>query len=261
MGLLRIHFSLPPSPQKKTYVAFKFHQNPFLLLVRFSERPPKKLIIFPAFLPREFEVLVAFPFSFGTTTSPSWRNPHRDISCMDTAYVRENPPPKIGGYKIWVVVWNIFYFHPYLGKRSNLTSAYFSDGLVKNHQLEIQYLHFGSWNFWETHVARKVVQLACHLHQLSSEPSISTTCHPSKSGSGRETQGEERKEKMGRQNMGAKLTWKMETLEEVFPFQEGIFRFHLSFQGCTWCFGLTFTVSEEEHFKDVGGFFLRFQCQ
>ena len=40
-----------------------------------------------------------------------------------------------------------------------------------------------------------------------------------------------------------------------------IFRFHLSFQGCTWCFGLTFAVSEKEHFKDVDGFFLRFQCQ
>ncbi len=23
-----------------------------------------------------------------------WRNPHRDIRCMDTAYLRENPPPK-----------------------------------------------------------------------------------------------------------------------------------------------------------------------
>ena len=105
-----------------------------------------------------------------------------------------------------------------------------------NHQLEIQYLHFGSWNFWETHVARKVVQLAFHLHQLSSEPSISTTCHPSKSGSGRETQGAERKEKMVRQNMGAKLTWKMETLEEWFPFQlyGCFFRCHVHFWTFWW---------------------------
>ena len=29
---------------------------------------------------------------------------------------------------------NIFYVHPYLEKISNLTCAYFSDGLVKNHQ-------------------------------------------------------------------------------------------------------------------------------
>ena len=35
-----------------------------------------------------------------------------------------------------MVVSNIFYFHPYLGKGSNLTCAYFSNGLVKNHQLE-----------------------------------------------------------------------------------------------------------------------------
>ena len=28
-----------------------------------------------------------------------WRvHPHRHISCMDTAYVRETPPPKIAGY-------------------------------------------------------------------------------------------------------------------------------------------------------------------
>ena len=40
---------------------------------------------------------------------------------------------------IWVVVSNIFYF-PYLGKWSNLTCAYFSDGLVKKHQLE-SHLH------------------------------------------------------------------------------------------------------------------------
>ena len=36
---------------------------------------------------------------FGNHHSPKkfrylkWRNPHRHISCMDTAYVRENPPP------------------------------------------------------------------------------------------------------------------------------------------------------------------------
>ena len=32
------------------------------------------------------------------------------------------------------------YFQPYLKKRSNLTVAYFSDGLVKNHQVGIEYI-------------------------------------------------------------------------------------------------------------------------
>jgi len=29
-----------------------------------------------------------------------WRNPHRDISCMDTAYERENPSPKIAENRV-----------------------------------------------------------------------------------------------------------------------------------------------------------------
>ena len=34
-------------------------------------------------------------------------------------------------FLFWVVVSNILYFHPYLGKWSNLTSTYFSNGLVQ----------------------------------------------------------------------------------------------------------------------------------
>ena len=43
----------------------------------------------------------------------------------------------------WLVVSNMFYFHPYLGKSSNLTCAYVSDRLVKNHQLENQLFSIG----------------------------------------------------------------------------------------------------------------------
>ena len=38
------------------------------------------------------------------------------------------------GTHIWVVVWNIFYFHPYLGKWSNLTNIF---QMGWNHQLDI----------------------------------------------------------------------------------------------------------------------------
>ena len=45
----------------------------------------------------------------------------------------------------WVVVWNICLCSPRsLGKWSNLTCAYFSDGLVKNHQM-INYCFFSKW--------------------------------------------------------------------------------------------------------------------
>ena len=41
----------------------------------------------------------------------------------------------------------IFFFHPYLGKISNLTCAYFSDGLVKNHQPDYDFVKFEILNF------------------------------------------------------------------------------------------------------------------
>ena len=41
--------------------------------------------------------------------------------------------------------WNMFKFHPNLGKWSNLTCAYFSDGLVKNHHLVQSYTK----NLWK----------------------------------------------------------------------------------------------------------------
>ena len=41
----------------------------------------------------------------------------------------------VGGFKHCLFS-SLFFFDPYLGKRSNLTCSYFSNGLVKNHQLE-----------------------------------------------------------------------------------------------------------------------------
>ena len=41
------------------------------------------------------------------------------------------PPQVIQSDLFWLVVSNIFYFHPYLGKIPILTFAYFSKGLVQ----------------------------------------------------------------------------------------------------------------------------------
>ena len=62
------------------------------------------------------------------------------------------------GFVNWVVVSNIFYFHPYLGKISNLTNIF---QMGWNHQLEVQvpffratgllFLRVSSW--WNVNVA------------------------------------------------------------------------------------------------------------
>ena len=46
------------------------------------------------------------------------------------------------GWKIWVVVSDIFYFHPYLGKWSNLTNIFQMDW---NHQLELPSYVYWLW--------------------------------------------------------------------------------------------------------------------
>ena len=47
-----------------------------------------------------------------------------------TPYLQENP--KVGEIPVWVVVSNIFHFHPYLGKMNPfLTNIFFQKGLVQ----------------------------------------------------------------------------------------------------------------------------------